>query len=95
MTEDDKQMLFQMLGLVPPAPKPPNPLYCTADGLHVHECPNCHTTWSHPSAQDWAHTSEEFEAGHKCPKCGTDQHYKAELPEVKQIDYPWVEKEKS
>lgn len=48
---------------------------------HVHICPNprCGFAWAHggldsdPNVTYW-----EYERAHHCPRCGTDQHWRAD-----------------
>jgi len=60
---------------------------CTAEGLHIHQCSQCHSTWSHPRPGD----DVSYKLAHTCPKpgCGNTQYWKSELKYIKVLDYPW------
>jgi hypothetical protein len=62
--------------------------YCTADGLHVHKCKKCGTTWSHP--KNGGLNVDHIDA-HTCPKpgCYAVQFWKHPLALCEKIDYPW------
>lgn len=52
------------------------------NGLHVHRCSSCKTTWQHPSNHD--------DNSHDCPTCGEEEYQKLYLDEIpKVIDFPW------
>lgn len=62
---------------------------CDSNGLHVHSCTKCKTTWQHPEPPKGMNIDSSIM--HSCPKCGREEYYKQNLKNIKGIDFPWEE----